>query len=159
LLEAAHTAISWEAATASFKMDYSYDILISSLHGLQVQLVSRQIWRRRQASSDRAQQMPALHPSPPVVAPTDLQGAPASLCCAAGLHRLESKNRFLNQELCCGLLGNFPRACGRRMSLTGTEERILRKWHDRQTTHCRSHHLKLGNHPFQNLGITGVCPA
>lgn len=66
----------WEAATPSSKMDYSYDILISSLHGLQVRLVSQQIWCGCQVSLDSPWQTPALHPSLPVVAPTDLKMSP-----------------------------------------------------------------------------------
>lgn len=108
-----------------------------------------------------AGQIPAPYPSWLLVAPTDLpepsQGAPTSLSCATRWHRLESKNYSPNQQMCCGLLGNLPGTYGRMKSVTGTEKRILHKLCDESKTHCRSYHFKLGNHPFQNLGNTGVC--
>lgn len=59
---AAHTAISWEAVTASSKMDYPYNILIPSLHGLQVRSVSQQIWCRCQVSLETAWQITVVYP-------------------------------------------------------------------------------------------------
>lgn len=73
---AAHTAISWETATASSKMDYPYNILISSLHGLQARPVSQQIWYRCQLLLGSTRQVSALQSSLPVAAPKDLKGSP-----------------------------------------------------------------------------------
>lgn len=108
-----------------------------------------------------ARQIPALYYSQLLVAPTDLpgpsQGAPTSLSCATGWHRLESKNYSPNQQMCCSLPGNLPGMYGRMKSVTGTEKRIQHKLCDENKTHYRSYHFKLGNHPFQNLSNTGVC--
>lgn len=104
-------------------MDYSYDILISSLRCLQVRPVSQHMWCRCQVSLDSAWQIPALHPNQPVGALTDLKRSP--------------KPHSAVQQACIGLRGRtiiftklrvvlwpsrqLPRAMWGRMLLTNTE--------------------------------------
>lgn len=59
---------------------------------------------------------------------------------------------FVINFLCCGLLCYFCGIHRRRMSLRGTQNKVPCKWYSK--THCRSYHLKLSNHPSQDVGNT-----
>lgn len=133
---AAHTAISWEAATASSKMDYSYDILISSLHRLQVRPISQQTRCRCRVSLDSAWQIPALHPSQPVAAPTDIKRSP--------------KHHSAVQQACIGF---------RVRTTIVTKSRVV-LWPSRQLPRATweedaSHRHRKG---FHRSGTTGIRP-
>lgn len=134
---AAHTAISWETVTASSKMDYSYNILISSLHALQVRPVFQKIWCRCQHPLGSTWQVPALHVSLPVAAPTHLKRSPnitQQVCIS--LRVRTSCQIFVISFLYCCFLQYLHGICRRRMSLTDTQNKIPCKRYNRSKTHC-----------------------